>query len=42
MKLTNERILVCAGGGFIGGRLVCTFQENGLNVVWSADNKAAK
>ena len=39
MKLTNEKILVCGGGGFIGGHLVQALQQKGLNVVRSVDVK---
>lgn len=39
MKLTNERILVCGGGGFIGGHLVNSLKSKGLNVVRSVDIK---
>lgn len=39
MKLTNEKILVCGGGGFIGGHLVRALEAQGLNVVRSVDIK---
>jgi nucleoside-diphosphate-sugar epimerase len=39
MKLSNERILVCGGGGFIGGHLVSSLRSEGLNVVRSVDVK---
>lgn len=39
MKLTNQKILVCGGGGFVGGHLVRALQEKGLNVVRSVDIK---
>lgn len=39
MKLTTEKILICGGGGFIGGHLASVFVEKGLNVVRSVDIK---
>ena len=39
MKLTNEKILICGGGGFIGGHLTSAFLAKGLNVVRSVDIK---
>lgn len=39
MKLTNQRIVVCGSGGFIGGHMVREFQEKGLNVVRAVDVK---
>ena len=39
MKLTNQRIVVCGGGGFIGGHLVRALLQNGANVVRSVDIK---
>lgn len=39
MKLTKERILICGGGGFIGGHLAKALQAQGLNVVRSVDVK---
>ena len=39
MKLSNQKILVCGGGGFIGGHLVRAFQDKGLNVVRAVDIK---
>lgn len=39
MKLSNQKILVCGGGGFIGGHLVRAFQDKGFNVVRAVDIK---
>lgn len=39
MRLTNERVVVCGGGGFIGGHLVEALLENGVNVVRAVDVK---
>ncbi|MDG7000727.1 MAG: NAD-dependent epimerase/dehydratase family protein [Nitrososphaerota archaeon] len=39
MKLTNEKILICGAGGFIGGHLTSAFLAKGLNVVRSVDIK---
>jgi GDP-D-mannose 3',5'-epimerase len=39
MKLTNEKIVVCGAGGFIGGHLVKALLNNGLNVVKAVDIK---
>jgi GDP-D-mannose 3', 5'-epimerase len=39
VKLTNQRIVVCGGGGFIGGHLVRALLQNGANVVRSVDIK---
>jgi nucleoside-diphosphate-sugar epimerase len=39
MKLTKEKILICGGGGFIGGHLASAFLAKGLNVVRSVDIK---
>ena len=39
MKLTNEKVVVCGGGGFIGGHLVKALLDNGVNVVRSVDVK---
>lgn len=39
MKLTDERILICGGGGFIGGHLARQLREHGLNVVRAVDIK---
>jgi nucleoside-diphosphate-sugar epimerase len=39
MKLTNERIIVCGAGGFIGGHLVQFLLNRGLNVVRAVDIK---
>ena len=39
MQLTNERVLVCGAGGFIGGHLVQKLLSNGVNVVRAVDVK---
>jgi GDP-D-mannose 3',5'-epimerase len=39
MKLTNEQIVVCGAGGFIGGHLVQFLLSRGLNVVRAVDIK---
>jgi nucleoside-diphosphate-sugar epimerase len=37
--LANKKIVVCGGGGFIGGHLVTHFLKQGFNVVRSVDIK---
>jgi nucleoside-diphosphate-sugar epimerase len=39
MKLTNEKVVVCGAGGFIGGHLVQSLLANGVNVVRAVDVK---
>jgi len=39
MKLTNEKVLVCGAGGFIGGHLVHNLLNKGVNVVRAVDAK---
>ena len=39
MNLTNERVVVCGAGGFIGGHLVQALLKNGVNVVRAVDVK---
>ena len=39
MKLKNEKVVVCGAGGFIGGHLVKTLLEKGVNVVRAVDVK---
>jgi nucleoside-diphosphate-sugar epimerase len=39
MNLTNEKIVVCGAGGFIGGHLVRALLKNGANVVRAVDVK---
>ncbi len=39
MGLVNERVVVCGGGGFIGGHLVKALLKNGVNVVRAVDVK---
>jgi GDP-D-mannose 3', 5'-epimerase len=40
MKLTNEKVLVCGAGGFIGGHLVKALLDSGVNVVRAVDWKS--
>ena len=39
MKLSDQRVVVCGGGGFIGGHLVAQLLRDGINVVRSVDVK---
>lgn len=39
VRLTNERVLICGAGGFIGGHLVQKLLSNGVNVVCAVDVK---
>ncbi len=39
MGLTNERVVVCGAGGFIGGHLVQALLKNGVNIVRAVDVK---
>jgi GDP-D-mannose 3',5'-epimerase len=39
MGLTNERVVVCGAGGFIGGHLVQALLKNSVNVVRAVDVK---
>ncbi len=39
MKLTNEKVVVCGAGGFIGGHLVKDLLAKGVNVVRAVDVK---
>jgi nucleoside-diphosphate-sugar epimerase len=39
MRLTNEKVVVCGAGGFIGGHLVQKLLNNGVNVVRAVDVK---
>jgi nucleoside-diphosphate-sugar epimerase len=39
MKLKNEKVVVCGGGGFIGGHLIKALLNNGVNVVRAVDVK---
>jgi GDP-D-mannose 3',5'-epimerase len=39
MHLTNEKVLVCGAGGFIGGHLVKSLLDSGVNVVRAVDVK---
>lgn len=39
MPLTDEKVVVCGGGGFIGGHLVESLLKNGINVARAIDVK---
>jgi len=39
LKLKEKRVVVCGGGGFIGGHLVRALLERGVTVLRSVDNK---
>jgi nucleoside-diphosphate-sugar epimerase len=39
MKLTNEKAVVCGAGGFIGGHLVQSLLNNGVEVIRAVDIK---
>jgi nucleoside-diphosphate-sugar epimerase len=39
MNLTNEKVVVCGAGGFIGGHLVKSLQSQGIDVVRAIDIK---
>ena len=39
MHLSNQKVVVCGGGGFIGGHLVGQLRRDGINVVRSVDVK---
>jgi nucleoside-diphosphate-sugar epimerase len=39
MRLKDEKVVVCGGGGFIGGHLVKALLNNGVNVVRAVDVK---
>jgi GDP-D-mannose 3', 5'-epimerase len=39
VKFANQRIVVCGGGGFIGGHLVSTLLSKGVSLVRSVDIK---
>jgi GDP-D-mannose 3',5'-epimerase len=39
MNLTNERVLVCGAGGFIGGHLIRSLLDQGINVTRAVDVK---
>ena len=39
MKITNEKVLVCGAGGFIGGHLVHFLLHHGINVARAVDVK---
>ena len=40
MKLKNEKVVVCGGGGFIGGHLVSALLNNGVNVARTSNMNA--
>ena len=39
MKLKNAKVVVCGAGGFIGGHLVKSLLDNGVNVIRAVDVK---
>ena len=39
MNLSNQKVVVCGGGGFIGGHLVGQLLHDGINVIRSIDVK---
>ena len=39
MNITGKRVLVCGGGGFIGGHMVKRLQDQGASAIRSADVK---
>jgi nucleoside-diphosphate-sugar epimerase len=39
MKLTDEKVVVCGAGGFIGGHLVKSLLEDGVDVIRAVDVK---
>ena len=39
MKITNQKIVVCGAGGFIGGHLVASLLQKGLHVIRAVDVK---
>jgi len=39
MKLSDQKVVVCGGGGFIGGHIVGQLQRDGINVIRSVDVK---
>ncbi len=42
MKLQGQRVVICGGGGFIGGHLVKYLRDNGVDVIRSIDIKPLK
>ncbi len=42
MNLSNQKVVVCGGGGFIGGHLVGQLQRDGVDVIRSVDVKPVR
>ena len=42
MNLHNEKVVVCGGGGFIGGHMIAKLLEDGVDVMRSVDIKPPK
>jgi GDP-D-mannose 3',5'-epimerase len=39
MDLSRQKVVVCGGGGFIGGHLIKQLLRDGVNVIRSVDVK---